>query len=163
MTSNIDLVKLAKHYKVNLNGVYMKDELVGLTPKLGNYIINLESTTANGGGTHWVAIVFTKNYAYYFDSFAGPAPTHVDTFIRKRNEEYKSNEKQVQSLNSIYCGWYCLALFHFIKFHFVTHFYETVHAFSDMFKENRDINNSIIRNYFRKLKKHPIAIDKLHI
>ena len=59
MTSNIDLAKLAKHYKVNLNGVYMKDELVGLTPKLGNYIINLQSTN-QGNGTHWTAIICTK-------------------------------------------------------------------------------------------------------
>ena len=43
--SNIDLMKLAKHYNINLNGIYMKDEMNGLKPKIGNYVINLESRT----------------------------------------------------------------------------------------------------------------------
>ena len=66
--SNIDLMKLAKHYNINLNGIYMKDELNGLKPRIGNYIINLQSTN-QGNGTHWTAIIFTKKRAYYFDSF----------------------------------------------------------------------------------------------
>ena len=161
--SNIDLMKLAKHYNINLNGIYMKDELNGLKPRIGNYIINLQSTN-QGNGTHWTAIIFTKKRAYYFDSFGAAPPIEVDRFIKKRNERYGYNIKQIQALSSVYCGWYNLSLFHYVKNHFIIDFHETVIAYTNKFsEENRNINNSIIRDYFRKLKKHPIAVDKLHL
>ena len=43
MLSNVDLEELAKHYKLPLVKVVMKDEL-GNKLKNGNYIINLQSS-----------------------------------------------------------------------------------------------------------------------
>jgi hypothetical protein len=51
--TNVQLKNVAKHYKVNLEQVLMKDELRSYTIKPNsNYIINLQSSTV-GNGTHW--------------------------------------------------------------------------------------------------------------
>ena len=162
-TTNVELIKMADHYKVHLHDVLMKDETNDIIPEVGNYIINLQSSD-QGGGTHWCAIMCDKTECYYFDSFATAPPKEIDIFLRKKYPKYAYNTKDVQALKSTYCGFFCLALFIYVKNNFIGSFYETCNSYSNMFEINRQLNDVIIRKYFRAiLPKSPIAIRILHI
>ena len=50
MITNFGLEKIAKNYSIELNGVYMKDQLDNLPINDDNYIINLDNL--QGQGTH---------------------------------------------------------------------------------------------------------------
>eukprot|EP01036_Dinobryon_divergens_P034223 gene34223-44209_t len=71
--SNVELENIAKFYRLKLNGIVMKDELEGMEPENGGYIVNLQSSS-QGNGTHWCGLFIRGNNACYFDSFGGPAP-----------------------------------------------------------------------------------------
>jgi len=167
--SNVDLMRLAKHYKVQLHGVYMKDTLRTMVPKANNnYIVNLESTVNENGtmnrGSHWVAIACTKHDCMYFDPFGSPAPKDVQFFILKKYPRFGTNSKEIQALRSVYCGWFDLMFFMYIKKKSIISFYETCNQFTNSFELNRDMNDLVVRKFFREITpKHPIAIDKLHI
>jgi hypothetical protein len=60
-------------------GVFRKDQLP-IQKREGHYIINLESSTDEDEGSHWVAFYIShkKNRSFYWDSFGVPfAPTLV--------------------------------------------------------------------------------------
>ena len=57
--SNLDILKILKNQKININGIFMKDELPKL--KEGFYIVNLASEKANNGGTHWLTFYYTPD------------------------------------------------------------------------------------------------------
>ncbi len=46
--SNVQIENICRHYGIQLNGVYMKDEIHDL--QVGNYIINLQNH--NQAGSH---------------------------------------------------------------------------------------------------------------
>jgi uncharacterized Rmd1/YagE family protein len=99
-TSNYDLDKLMKHYKIkNYHGCYIKNELP-LTLKNGFYIVNL-----NGSSHRTVLCKDGKNY-FYFDSYGFVPPIEVERRIPK---DYIYNDKQIQTLGSTACGFYCVA------------------------------------------------------
>ena len=56
MITNFDLERLAGNYHIELNGVYMKDQLDKLQINNDNYIINLDNV--QGQGTHWGFFVY---------------------------------------------------------------------------------------------------------
>jgi hypothetical protein len=55
MLSNFDLDEISEHYGLHLNSVIIKDKLKAISPKTGNFIINLESSIAQAGmgATGW--------------------------------------------------------------------------------------------------------------
>ena len=163
MTStNVELIKMCATYKVHLHNVYMRDEVLDLYPEPGNYIVNMQSS--DGNGTHWVAIMCTERDCYYFDSFATNPPKEIDYFIRKRYQRYAINTKDVQALQSTYCGFFCIALFIYVKKNAILSFYETCSAYCNIFEINRSLNDLVIRNFFRQIiPKSPIAVRILHI
>jgi hypothetical protein len=162
--TNVELKNVARHYKVNLEQVLMKDELRSYTIKPNsNYIINLQSSTA-GKGSHWTSISTTKSHAFYFDSFGSPPPIEVKVFIEKVFPKYGYNSKEIQALDSVYCGWFCIYLFIYLKKVTINTFYETCNGFTNSFELNRRLNDLLVREYFRKIKpKSKIAIEQLHI
>jgi hypothetical protein len=99
-TSNYELDKLMKHYKIkNYHGCYIKNELPQ-TLKNGFYIVNLN------GSSHWTVLYKDgKNY-FYFDSYGFVPPIEVERRIPK---DYIYNDKQIQTLGSTACGFYCVA------------------------------------------------------
>jgi hypothetical protein len=89
-----------KYYKMNkYNGSYIKNDLPRRL-KNGFYIINLN------GSSHWTAICKDGKDYYYFDSFGFVPPIEVERCIPK---EYIYNDKQIQTLGSTACGFYCVA------------------------------------------------------
>ena len=102
--SDRDMIKILKSQKINMNGIYMKDELPQKLKK-GFYIVNLASEKDNSRGTHWTGLYYSPKYSYYFDSYGFVPPVEVEIKIKP----YIYNEIDIQSYSSTACGFYCIA------------------------------------------------------
>lgn len=102
------------------NKLFTKDEFLGvfasdnLPKSVGPFnhtslIVNLD--TNNLPGTHWVAIITRENEAYYFDPFGRSPPLIIASWLNKYFDDWRYNNRQVQTISSTYCGYFCL---HFI-------------------------------------------------
>ena len=115
-TTNFQLYELGKKLNISIKGIYNKDYFHLLDdPKSGEcFIVNLADS--DEPGTHWTAIYFYGNYAYYFDSYGFREPVEISKFIKRYTAKLLSSDKQIQSVRSGYCGWYCIAfLYHMIN------------------------------------------------
>lgn len=142
LTDN-DLKILCKELKLNINGIYCKDELPKELDE-GWYIINLDSK--KGEGTHWVCCC--KNYfveSLYFDSFGMLPPVEVQ---KRLLPKFYFNADQIQETNSVLCGYYCIALIYFMTHHQYTNTVKSMKQFQAMFNDlnfvNRYQNNDLI-------------------
>jgi hypothetical protein len=92
-----------KHFK----SVLPRDKLPSKRKFPAAYVINTQGSSHPG--EHWLAIYYDKNgNCDFFDSF-GIAPSFyglVD-FLNKTSNKWNYNNKQVQSLMSEFCGYYC--------------------------------------------------------
>ena len=152
MLTDIQIEDLANKMSIPLGGVNFKDEF----PKNFNYnkvyIINLQDSETEDGhenqGTHWTMAYVRETprgqiQPIYFDPYGCPPPQNVKTIIEKRtNKNCPYTTKDIQSLMNNACGFYCLALAHYIcasKYR-KNDLYEDVDDFLDMFD---DLNKSI--------------------
>lgn len=113
ITSNFDLIKLAKLYDIPLTAVIYKNHLIKFDPNEENsYIIDLHDDTDQSTG-HWVALTKRGDKYYYFDSFGIIYPNIVKEFCKNFSIVY--NKEQIQSMNSQWCGQYCILFLYFMK------------------------------------------------
>ncbi|GMG15800.1 unnamed protein product [Phytophthora fragariaefolia] len=89
ITSDHDLIELAKHLDVHLDNILTLPEIKGPLPDRGTYIILLRTDNDVG---HWVC----QHNGKYFDPMGVGPPSVLGDL------EY--NEKQVQSTYTQYCG-----------------------------------------------------------
>jgi hypothetical protein len=84
-------------------GVYSVDTL----PENPRLLIS-NTDPSNMPGTHWIAIyVDSDGRGEYFDSF-GRKPTGVfEDYMNDNCKDWIYNTRQLQSINSSYCGFYC--------------------------------------------------------
>jgi hypothetical protein len=109
MPNNFELDEIAEIYGMDLNGIVMKDELKNLKPRNGNYIINLQSTTAGKNGSHWVSFCIEDKDIFYFDSFGCVCPTEITRFCKRiPNSKLAYNYLQIQYIDIETCGFFCL-------------------------------------------------------
>ena len=101
--SNIDITNILRAQGIEINGIFMKDELPTRLKK-GFYVVNLASNSDNNGGTHWTTLYYSSADSFYFDAFGFIAPMEVD----KRLKSYVYNTSQIQDINSTACGFYCI-------------------------------------------------------
>lgn len=113
LTTNEQLIRLAKKFGIPLNAVVSKDHLYDMFPQKGGYIINMEDSDA-GNGSHWVSIWFDGpgSQPLYFDSFGIDPPIAVIDFMKKWNDKCIFSTKEIQNINSGFCGQYCLYFLH---------------------------------------------------
>lgn len=151
MLTDLQVSDLAKRMSVPLAGCFFKDEL----PKLDMnkvYIINLQDSETDDGdqnsGTHWTMAYIRETpkgqkHPIYFDPYGCPPPENVKNLIEKQcNLKCPYTTKDIQSLMNNACGFYCLAMAHFIcasKYR-SNDLYSDVDNFIDMFD---DLNHSI--------------------
>jgi len=163
--SDSQIFQLAKRMRIPLKEVLFKDEL-GSVDFNKSYIINLEDSTDEQGnpndGTHWCFLQVNKYpnnkiEGIWFDPYGQPPPECIKKVVKKcANVSLPHTKKDVQSLLNNACGWYCLALGHFIN---ASQFrcgelYDDVAQFLDMFD---DLNHScdfkkneyILKHFFR--------------
>lgn len=152
MLTDIQIEDLAKRMSIPLEGCFFKDEL----PKKINfnkvYIINLQDSITDDGsenqGTHWTLLYIRKTpkeqlQPIYFDPYGCPPPENVKLIVEQNTKlRCPYTEKDIQSLMNNACGFYCLALAHFIcssKYR-TNDLYTDVEEFLNIFD---DLNTSV--------------------
>jgi len=155
LTSNIDLENFAKLLHIPLNAVLNKDLFINITPKEGCYIINLQDSY-DGSGTHWVALYLNKKIAIYFNSFGISIPTVILNFVRRFDKNIKIiySIDQIQTMKSIFCGYYCI---YFLYFFSVLHkkcsnYTYLLNKHNSIFSiYNKNLNDLILRKLFKNI------------
>jgi len=167
--TNLELEELGKNMKIYPSvKVLLQTELTKnkINPKNGNYIINLTDNVELNGGTHWVALCVKNNKAVYFDSFAGPADLDILLFMKEIKQK-GYNQKIIQAIESSLCGWYCLGFLYYCQMMSDKQDVLTsANSFTHFFKDDTDINASIIRrlilSWMNKKRIRPYLISKLN-
>lgn len=165
MLTDTQIEDLSKRMGIPLEGVYFKDELPRKLKTNKTYIINLQDSETDDGyensGTHWTLLQINqtpngKIEPFFFDPY-GAEPSEIIKKIVKDN--YKMylpfNKKDIQSLMNNACGFYCLALSHYINYfkHRTGNFYNDIEDFLEMFDDlNKSIdwkkNEYILKHFF---------------
>ena len=148
--SNFQISDILKYFQIDLISVFMKDELT-FNPYIGNYIINLDSSTDGRNGTHWTVLILTKDVALYFDSFGCVPPQGAADFIRKKYKVHSFNNEIIQNINSDNCGFFCIALLIYLKTHSDLNIYDAANGYINLFKSDTTKNDEILFNYFKSL------------
>lgn len=76
------------------------------------YVVNIDDDPI-GNGTHWVAVLGGKRYNCYFDPFGVPPDDTIMKILKKNRKKVLYNTNQIQHLESVMCGYYCV---HFCEF-----------------------------------------------
>jgi len=161
------IYELDKKMNIPIGSVCFKDELPDKLEYNKSYIVNMEDSHDEDGhenqGTHWTFVQISqdgkgKMDAIYFDPYGASPPEIIKQVVK--NTTGKSGlpytMKDVQSLMNNACGWYCLALGHFVnasKFRSgILH--DDVAMFVDLFDDlNHSIdfkkNEYILKHFFR--------------
>lgn len=152
MLTDIQIEDLANKMTVPLGGVNFKDEFPKNFIYNKVYIINLQDSETEDGhenqGTHWTMAYVRETpkgqlQPIYFDPYGCPPPQNIKSIIEKRTKmNCPYTTKDIQSLMNNACGFYCLALAHYIcasKYR-TNDLYKDVDDFLDMFD---DLNTSI--------------------
>ena len=148
MLTNFKIISYCQKHKIELDCVEMKDEL----PKYrcNNMIINLESSS-EGNGTHWTALLADKNEYFFFDSFGGYPSTEITKYVKQfKPKSYGFNNFIIQNLNSEMCGWFCIALLHYVQNNKGT-FYDKINDFINMFDSNTKMNDNILKSIIKNI------------
>jgi hypothetical protein len=159
--SDKQIYDLAGRMSVPLVFCNFKDRLKKAKFKFGkSYIVNLENEFDEDGmrneGSHYVCFQANKyptgkTEYIYFDSFGQPPPQEVIDFLGGHPPH---SDKDVQSLMSGACGWFCLAFLHYINvghgrtgdlYTDANHFLE---IFDDLNKEKSHLKNEFLLKHF---------------
>ena len=166
MLTDSQIEDLAKRMNIPLAGVYFKDELPFKLQTNKTYIINLQDSTTDDGhendGTHWTMLQINQTpngtiEPIFFDPYGQPPSEIIKKDVKRCFKKYLPyTNKDVQSLMNNACGFYCLALAHFINAsqYRTGHFYDDVNIFMDMFDDlNKSIdfkkNEYILKHFFQ--------------
>lgn len=159
--SNNELKRIAYHRRIPLDGVYSKDQLVKMRVKPNtdfNCIVNLMDLFDEEGnqlpGSHWVALsFFSKERIWtYFDSFGFLPPVEVINFCRRINHrEIIYSNKQIQDIESSWCGLYALLFTEYMRSH-KNSIRERYRSFEREFgrSKNRILNDKVLKQLIQK-------------
>ena len=150
MLSNFELINLASKMNMPLERICFKNELKHEPLKYNvGYIINSqddtdEDTGEDNVGSHWTALYIAKLkdgriQPLFFDSFGAPPAEDIKKYVAPHYLPHLT--KDIQSLMSDVCGFYCLAFLYFVS---VSHYrtgnlYQDAETFIDLFD---DLNKS---------------------
>ena len=120
MLSNHDISSLVEKLGIcNFKGCFYKDKLKKIQPN-SSYIINLNSEldeyNNRNGGSHWTCLVIDDmKKAIYFDSYGENAPNEIRNLLKSNQYKMGHTSKNIQSLMSNLCGFFCLAFIYFLN------------------------------------------------
>lgn len=153
MLTDTQIEQLCKKMNVPLETIIFKDQVPKTFKFNRSYIINLDDEYDEGGnlksGSHWTCLQINKYpkgqvEAIYFDSFGIAPPVDIiECYKRTTGHNHMPyNTKDIQSLMSDACGWYCCAFLHFINnfSHRTKNLYNDTDNFLEMFD---DLNKSV--------------------
>jgi len=165
--TDIQIVDLSRRMKIPLASVKFKDELKAPLQFNKSYIINLENSIDENGepndGTHWTFLQINKYpnnkiESIYFDPYGAPPSENIKKVVEQTTGKkgLPHTDKDIQSLMNNACGYYCLALGHFINAsqYRSKDLYDDVSNFLDMFEDlNTSVdfkkNEFILKHFFR--------------
>jgi len=145
--SNIEIISICKQYGLGLTECCMKNELHSLKVN-GHYIINLENSNQNG--THWTCLISEKDSCFYFDSFGCIPPQEIQNLLQKYYKRIYFNNKIIQNLQSVLCGYFCLALLIFLKKNqkvMKKTLLQKCQQFTEIFKSDTKLNDKVLSDY----------------
>jgi hypothetical protein len=166
MLTDIQIKDLSQRMNIPLEGVYFKDEIPSPIKFNKAYIINLQDSETDDGdqnsGTHWTMFYVRetpnkKIQSIFFDPYGAPPSENIIKVVEKTtNQKLPYTTKDIQSLMNNACGFYCLAIAHYItasKYR-SNDLYKDVDDFMDMFDDlNHSIdwkkNEYILKHFFR--------------
>ena len=175
MLTDEDIIGIAKRMDIPLVFVDFKDQLKKQKLQYNkSYIINMEDAFSKDGkrnqGSHYTCFQVNRHpngerEGFYFDSFGMPPPKAVKKFT---GMDLPSNDKDIQSLMNSACGWYCLALLHYINAsqYRTQHLWTDLKNFIDMFDDLETShdhlkNEWILKHFFRSKdedKRTPVEV-----
>ena len=167
LLSNFDIKEICNFLELPLVGVMMKDKL---PPKknapIGYYVINMQSSTDEGNGSHWTLLCNIPDRRFYFDSFAFGPPQLVEKWIageakqgKPRKDKYFINSTRLQYENSEFCGWYCIAVMYF-TYYYTPSGNSNIETRINSF--NRYYNKKDFKGNYKKMTKFFNSIYKMH-
>jgi hypothetical protein len=90
-------------------GVYACDKLPETVPSRRPLLLIANTDPSTKPGEHWIAISLgADGRGEYFDSFGRAPAKTFKTFLEKNCVSWISNDRQLQSLISKYCGLYAI-------------------------------------------------------
>ena len=162
-----EITNLCKRMSIPLGDIVFKDELHAPLEYNKAYFVNLQDSTDEDGneneGTHWTYLQLTKYpngkiESIYFDPYGAPPSINIKKSVEATTKQkgLPHTEKDIQSLMNNACGFYCLALGHFLNSskHRSGSLYHDVDAFMEMFEDlNKSVdfkkNEYILKHFFR--------------
>jgi hypothetical protein len=126
MLTDGEIKNIAPKMGIPLEWIGFKSDLPNIIKPNKSYIVNLDNETdldgdANGG-THWTCFQVCeypngRKEAIYFDSYGIAPPEIVKSHIKKTFgiTYVPYSTKDIQSMMSDACGYFCMAFLHFIN------------------------------------------------
>ena len=169
MLTNTQIREMAEKMNVPLAKIAYKTDLPKKFEFNKSYFINLDDEYKQDGtlnqGSHWTCLQVNKYpndliEAIYFDPYGIGAPESVkkvfNNTIGATGRQFPHNTKDVQSLMSNACGWFCLAFLHYINAFpkRTKNLYDDTDAFLGMFDDlNKHIdwkkNEYMLKQFFQ--------------
>jgi hypothetical protein len=143
-------------------GIIFKSEIPNFLEKNKAYFINLDDEYNEEGflnsGSHWTCFVIMKYpngkmAPMYCDFYGMPPPEKVKEMMMKNaKQKIPFNTKDIQSLMSNCCGWFCLAWAHYIfNFsHRTGDIYDDTECFLSYFEDLNKSTNFLKNEYILK-------------
>lgn len=131
---------LGKKHCKHFLGVFPCNIHPQVNKNIKNFSLIFNESKHNEDGTHFIAIFLSNNKLFYFDSLGLKCENeYILKFLKKFEKDIIENKKQIQSYNSIFCGYFCLAFVTFMTK------YNDLNKFLNIFNEkNLKLNDKII-------------------
>lgn len=145
------LKNLSNKMNIPFGNVYFKDEIKTYQYNK-SYFINMQDSVDETGqlnpGTHWTLLQVNKTpngriKPIYFDPYGVAPPKDLMELVKKKDKlVLPHTNKDIQSLMNNACGFYCLAMAHYINAsqYRTGDLYVDVNNFLDLFD---DLNHSV--------------------
>jgi len=138
--TNLDIEEISPLFHIKLIAIIDYKDLKYYQLKDGSYMLNL-------GNKHWTALYVKDKIGLYFDSYGQIYPSEVKRFCA--NVMY--SDDQIQSLNSILCGYFCLYFLYWMSNKFKRNMEYTFNLFRSNFVDNEKQNNKILQKLIKKI------------
>lgn len=134
--------KLAKRCGDKFLGVFARDRLPSALPPKRPLMLICNTDPHDEPGEHWIAMYFGENAkGEYFDSFGQDVPPMFKKFMKKYCSSWITNDRQLQSVLSSFCGHYCVfyCLFKYLDYN--------MKSISECFTQDTALNDVIVHKF----------------
>ena len=107
--SNLQIENFLRRYTTNFQGVFSCDNIPKKVERVTNFSIVLNLSKENELGTHFITVLKFPTEIWYIDSLGLWCENHhILKFLNLFKTKIYFNKRQLQSLTSNKCGFYCI-------------------------------------------------------